>query len=56
MSCYYVVISERDSERVVKELGPIQTERVAHKVMRGASINLNSNEFYIEVTEEEMMK
>ena len=53
MSCYYIVISEKSTGRVVKKMGPIKTKRGATKIRWGVGINLNQNEFYAEIIKEE---
>lgn len=49
MNDYYVEIVERDTEEVVKRMGPMG-QRKADKVKGGAEINLNHAEFFVRVT------
>ena len=43
---YYVKIIKYEDSEVVRQLGPISTEREAYKINRGANINLNHEEYY----------
>jgi hypothetical protein len=44
----FVEIVEKKTEKVVKRMGPM-SERQAAKVVAGASINLNHDEFLVRV-------
>lgn len=49
MDNFYVQVKEEETNKVVKELGPM-SERKAVKVANGMDINM-SDEFYTEVVE-----
>lgn len=50
---YYVEIIEFGEEKPGTVMGPFDTERHAEKVDRGANINLNHDNFYTRIREEE---
>lgn len=50
--CEYVVeVLEIETNKVVKTMGPVSSERRAEKVDDGLNINLNHNEFYTQIVE-----
>ena len=49
MDNFYVQVKEEDTEKVVKELGPM-SEHKAEKVAAGMSINM-SDDYYTEVVQ-----
>lgn len=52
MNMYYVEIVSRGAEEVVKRLGPMPRRR-AERVKRGASINLDHDNFFTRIVGEE---
>ena len=52
MDNYYVEIVSFETEEVVKRMGP-HGLRTAERIERGASINLNHEEYFTRVVDEE---
>ncbi|MCB1718775.1 MAG: hypothetical protein KDK05_26865 [Candidatus Competibacteraceae bacterium] len=53
---YYVVITKDATGDIIQKMGPVSNLRDAERIKSGASINLNHNEYSVQILNEDELR